>query len=153
MKKKIKLKDITLKEYDAFCLHCRDIYNQCENCPLKSVVCSSEAYLCWFYHKELYSDHFLNKVINIDKLLYFNETEKEYLHNLLKPFKGKISYITKRMFIDIKKEYLTICIKDEDGGHSIILPPFDMGTMYVKLDTNKVYSKKLLESLLEELEL
>jgi len=150
---KKKLKDVTIKEYETFCNDRCINSNNCRNCPLKSVVCSSEAYLCWIYHKDLYSNYFLNRVINIDELLYFDETEKEYLHNLLKPFKGKISYITKGMFIDTKEEYLAICIKNEDEEHLITLPPFDRGTRYVKLETNKVYSKKLLEPLLEELKL
>lgn len=155
---KKKLKDITLKEYENFYeKNCkRNTNHNCNQCVLKSTICSPGLLGCWIYHKEMYNKRFLNQVIDLDRLVYFDETEKKYLHNLLRPFKGRIVYIVKASATDTKKEYLAIGISSFENGnaeHSIVLPPFDRGTMYLDLEVNKVYSVDLLKPLLKELDL
>lgn len=155
---KKKLKDITIKEYENFYeKNCKERKN-CEHCCLLNPIiwCNPRFLNCWIYHKEIFNKRFLNQVVDLDPLVYFDETEKEYLHNLLRPFKGRIVYIVKASATDIKKEYLAIGISSFENGnaeHSIVLPPFDRGTMYLDLEVNKVYSSNLLKPLLKELDL
>lgn len=155
---KKKLKDITIKEYEKFYeRNCKERKN-CEHCCLLNLIngCNPRFPNCWIYYKEIFNKRFLNQVIDIDTSVYFDETEKKYLHNLLRPFKGRIVYIVKASATDTKKEYLAIGISSFENGkaeHSIVLPPFDRGTMYLDLEVNKVYSSDLLKPLLKELDL
>lgn len=153
---KKKLKDVTIKEYEKFRNKCSGIKADCQKCPLKLVDCNPISGHCWIYRKELYNKRFLNQIIDVDTSIYFDETEKKYLHNLLRPFKGRIVYITKASHTDTKKEYLAIGISSFENGnaeYSIVLPPFDRGTMYLDLEVNKVYASNLLKPLLKELDL
>ena len=156
---KKKLKDITLKEYERFYeKNCKEERKTCEHCCLLNPIiwCNPRFLNCWIYHKEIFNKRFLNQVINLDRLVYFDETETKYLHNLLRPFKGRIVYIVKASATDTKKEYLAIGISSFENGnaeHSIVLPPFDRDTMYLDLEVNKVYSSNLPKPLLKELDL
>ena len=73
--------------------------------------------------------------------------EKEYLSNVIKPFKHKVKGIRKGEIYDNEdkqgKEYITIYIKND---FSINLPNFKKNTMYKNMEINKAYT-------LEELEL
>ena len=66
--------------------------------------------------------------------------EKEYLSNVIKPFKHKVKGIRKGEFYnnedEQEKEYITIYIKND---FSIYLPNFKKNTMYKNMEINKAY--------------
>lgn len=67
--------------------------------------------------------------------------EKEYLSNVIKPFKYKVKGIRKGKICDNEdeqeKEYITIYIKND---FSINLPNFKKNTMYKNMEINKAYT-------------
>lgn len=74
-----------------------------------------------------------------------DEKEKEYLSNIIKPFKNRILGIIKETTacvspVRIKKmEQIVIKVKNE---YSIIMPVFKKNTMYKNMKTNKQYTLK-----------
>ena len=75
-KKKVKLKDLTKAQYKYFCRRYydpNDLYGNnnpnyfdgaaCNTCPCADVNCSLTLDNCRFYHKDLYSDKFLNQYV------------------------------------------------------------------------------------------
>lgn len=90
-----------------------------------------------------------NKVINAAckdaKYLYkesiLNKTEKEYILNIIKPFKNKICYIVKyKSICPNNEEYLQICVKSYN--RYINLPTFARGSMYNNMKLAHAYSLK-----------
>ena len=66
-----------------------------------------------------------------------DEEEKEYLLNIIKPFKDKVRYIYKRG--ELRGEYIIIeIVKDS----TIIFPYFKKNTMYKGMEANKRYTLK-----------
>lgn len=102
--------------------------------------------------KELKDKHycFLNqgKIIKIEeptyKIVYevkpeiLDEAEKKYLRSVIKPFKEKVTYISK-LHTREDKEFISINLKN---GDYIDLPLFKENTMYKKLIINKDYTLK-----------
>ena len=67
-----------------------------------------------------------------------DKAEKKYLFNIIRPFRDKVNYITKK--IDGNKcEYITIVLHKCMG---IFLPSFEGGTMYKGMELNKKYNLK-----------
>ena len=69
------------------------------------------------------------------------EKEKEYLSNVIKPFRNRIIYIEKYYLGD--REYIEICLKhfmDDDNYETLVLPEFEKGTMYNGMELNKEYT-------------
>ena len=70
-----------------------------------------------------------------------NDDEKEYLGNVIKPFRNRVIYIIKDECT--LGEYLEICLRHYDDGcssYSIILPYFKKGTMYKGMELDKEYT-------------
>ena len=72
----------------------------------------------------------------IKKIL--DEKEKEYLNNVIKPFRDKVTVIKKKRYIteEYTEEYIVIEIK-EDTPTSF--PLFKKGTMYKGMEVGKGY--------------
>lgn len=68
-----------------------------------------------------------------------DDAEKEYLLNVIKPFKDKVKYIKKIMNFKGDKIYISIQIKNEP---SVELPYFYKNTMYKGMEANKEYTLK-----------
>ena len=64
-----------------------------------------------------------------------DEEEKEYLTNVIKPFRNKVEYIIKRIFR--KEEYIKIVIKNDCDMY---FPSFKKGTMYKGMEEEKEYT-------------
>lgn len=64
-----------------------------------------------------------------------DETEKEYLNNVIKPFREKVTSIQKDG--NRLKEYIKICIKNDAN---IGLPDFETDTMYKGMKIYKEYT-------------
>ena len=68
-KKKVKLRDLTKEQYKEYEKHCEEGCAEriCDKCPFREVNCDLNNDTCWFYHKDLYSDKFLNQEIEIEE--------------------------------------------------------------------------------------
>lgn len=73
-----------------------------------------------------------NYVEIIEEIL--NAKEKEYLSNVIRPFRNKVDCIIKKNFA---KDYIYVHLNNND---SISLPFFEKGTMYKNMELNKEYS-------------
>ena len=62
-KKKVKLRDLTKEQYREYEKGCAD--RICAKCPFVVVECNSQNGNCWFYHKDLYNNKFLDQEIEI----------------------------------------------------------------------------------------
>ena len=58
---KIKLRDLTEEQYEKDCEK-----RICAECPFHDVECDSKYDNCWFKHKDLYSDKFLDREVEIE---------------------------------------------------------------------------------------
>ncbi len=146
MKIKKKLKDITIKEYiywkEKNC--CRD-NKYCDSCPFTSANCYSNDKNSWVNNKNLFSNEFLNQEIEIEKRDILTEKEKEYLRNVIKPFKDRVKNIAKQNDTD-SYEYISIGVSypiNKSNGCDtdyIWLPSFESGTMYKNMEVEKKYT-------------
>lgn len=59
--KKVKLRDLTEEQYREY--DCEE--RICDECPFSKVECNLKYDNCWFKHKELYNDKFLDQEIEI----------------------------------------------------------------------------------------
>ena len=139
MKKKIKIRDLTKEQYDKYLDGiCPD--TRCSSCPFGNVECVGAT--CWFNHKDLYSDKFLNQEIEIEIPELLDKEEKEYLENVVRPFKDRVIYVRKGVAWD--EEFIRIRINsfDDEGFEEIDFPFFKKGTMYIGLKLNREYKLK-----------
>ena len=76
-----------------------------------------------------------------------NKEEKEYLSDVIRPFRKKVECIVKRDTQDQQYEYISIFYEDIHNSEGIIyLPCFEAGMVYKDMELDKPYT-------LEELEL
>lgn len=69
-----------------------------------------------------------------------NKQEKQYLENVVKPFKNRVKYIAKhKELFNGDLEYIMISVRDD---YSIFLPKFKSGSMYNGMEANKTYTLK-----------
>ena len=150
MKVKKKLKDLTFEEYkdwnDENCSGeiCDSSDNTCEFCPFTSVICNGSDKKIWVNNKDLYSDKFLNQEIELEKPDILDRKEKEYLQNVIKPFRNRVKSIAKQNDIN-GYEYISIGVSFRVGisnfnTEHIWLPYFERGTMYKNMEVGKKYS-------------
>ena len=99
----------------------------------ESGLYDNDSYLCTYSLKKL-----LTGQCEIEKPI-LDKVEKRYLENLLRPFKNRVTYVTKRKGLDKKLEYLNICVDKDDV---IFLPYFEDDTMYKGMKPEKEYTLK-----------
>lgn len=154
---KKKLRDLTFEEYkDWKFKNCTPI-KTCTKCEFGCVTCSwfPNEKTCWVYNKDSYSDKFLNQETEIE-IDILDKVEKEYLRNVIKPFKNNIQYIIKQTGPDYSDtEYITTFINsitDTDwlDQEYIVVPFFKKGTMYKNMEIGKKYTLEELGLFLEE---
>lgn len=98
----------------------------------RSNSCYGVRYKGWRY-SYWFTVHDLEEVKDI-----LTAKEKEYLSNIIKPFRDKVTKIEKfEDSRDRQKKYITIYIKDD---FAINLPNFKKNTMYKNMEINKVYT-------------
>lgn len=98
-------------------------------CPVKCLSTSDLNFGTW----ELYKKSILDK------------KEKEYLNNVIKPFKNKVSYIAKdKLLISSSKDvFIQICVKSYISMYEYIsLPTFNIDSMYNNMQLGYKYSLK-----------
>lgn len=150
MKKKIKLRDLTEEQYKTWIKnHCD--FEYCDKCPFKKIYCVSTNEISWIKNKDLYSDKFLNKEVEIeieDEPL-LTKKEKEYLEGVIRPFKDRVKFVIKRgdfpfmpnctnIEISLSRFDNKYCIK------TIHLPYFEINSQYKNLKLNERYTLKQL---------
>ena len=147
MKIKKKLRDLTFEEYkDWKFKNCTPI-KTCTKCEFGCVTCSwfPNEKTCWVYNKNSYSDKFLNQETEIE-IDILDKVEKEYLRNVIKPFRNNIQYIIKQTGPNhFNTEYITIFINttpniDWVGQEYIVFPMFKKGTMYKNMEVDRKYT-------------
>lgn len=85
-----------------------------------------------------YWDFTVHDLEEVEDIL--DKKEKEYLSNVIKPFKNKVANIEKFEYNrDRLKEFITISIKND---YAINLPNFKKNTMYKNMKINKQYTLK-----------
>ena len=80
---------------------------------------------------ELYKDPILTK------------EEKEYLNNVIKPFKNRVYYIIKHKHLCVlNEEFIQICVRsyNDELDEDINLPLFVKGSMYKNMKEGRRYS-------------
>lgn len=154
MKIKKKLKDLTFEEYKDWKFE-NCIGKNCARCAFGCVNCSwvPDKYICegdtrggdicWINNKDSYSDEFLNQEIEIG-INTLNKVEKEYLRNVIKPFRNRVKYITKEAEIN-GYECIVMDVTNPIVGYYfdteyIYLPYFGRGTMYTNMKVGKKYT-------------
>lgn len=146
---KKKLRDLTKEDYEKWTNKmCGEI--SCKDCIFNKAQCSEPSdEASWVNNKDLYSDKFLDQEIEIDTAI-LNTEEKEYLANIIKPFKDKVICIKKQLLniISLKSVcrpsyYINIQVKDEffaNGSQNIELVRFEENTMYQGMEIDKQYT-------------
>lgn len=112
----------------------------CDICPFKSVNCDLNDKNSWVNNKDLYTSKFLNQEIELDFKDILTNEEKEYLKNVIKPFKDSISCIYKSKKIP-DKEFIRIILEND----LMDFPTFTEDTMYKGMITYKRYTLKDLD--------
>ena len=138
MKKKIKLRDMTVEQWDDYRNECR---GDCDKCVFCFGNCFySDRKKSWINHKEMYSDKFLDQEVEIEVLDILTKEEKEYLANVIKPFRDRVCYIKKvecinKYFISIKINSKFLNCEEE-----YIALPFFQNEMYKGMKSDKDYT-------------
>lgn len=70
-----------------------------------------------------------------EPILY--DAEREYLSAVIKPFRGKVSYISKQNTLNSPMEFIHIDLSD---GDSADFPNFKADTMYKGMEIDKYYT-------------
>lgn len=118
---------------------------ECNVCPFKSVNCNLYDEDSWVNNKNLFSNEFLNQELEINTPDILDKQEKEYLRNVIKPFRNRVKYITKETEINAY-EFLTMDVINPlnasfyFGTEYISLPYFKQGTMYNNMKVGKKYT-------------
>lgn len=142
MKKKIKLRDLTVEQWNSYRNECM---GSCDKCVFSFAVCyDSDIKTSWINNKNLYSDKFLDQEIEInipDTPDTLDEIEKEYLSAVIKPFRNRVVYI-KKVNCTNNRYYLSIKISSKLTLSKIeffYLPLFQ-NDIYKGMETNKEYT-------------
>ena len=146
MKIKKKLKDITIKEYIDWKEKNCSRHDKCDSCPFKSANCYSNDKNSWVSNKDLFSNKFLNQEIEIEKRDILDRKEKQYLQNVIKPFRDRVKSIAKQNYTN-GYDYISISVSypindcfDCFGTDSLFLPIFKSGTMYNNMKVGRKYT-------------
>lgn len=86
-------------------------------------------------------DGLLTGRLEIEKPI-LDDSEKDYLENVLRPFKDGVTYVEKLKAGDPNYEYIGFKVASDDPGYFswCYLPCFREGTMYKNMELDKYYS-------------
>ena len=82
----------------------------------------------------------LEGTYEIVKIPILDEAEKEYLSNIIKPFRDRVKCISKNRFDDFEYIYITYFNKLGNKDYVLDLSIFEDGAMYKGMETNKHYT-------------
>ena len=139
MKIRKKLRDLSVEELDQYCSE-----NGCTSCALRWLSCSS-GFEAIRKHKDIFNDKFLDQKVEIEVPDILDEKEKEYLGNVIKPFKDRIISVVKNVACAAANAAY-ICIFVRPSVHSALvndvinLPIFAKDTMYKNMQCDVEYT-------------
>lgn len=101
-----------------------------------AIICNSD--FQYRYTKEMIAE--VKKPIEYETIYkrkepILDDKEKEYLGNIIRPFRDKVEYIVKRTVCE-EKEYISISLNND----TVILPNFKRNTMYKNMKADKDYT-------------
>lgn len=96
-------------------------------------------YYCRYFNFTGYSDKEETVIIE-EKIL--EEKEKEYLSNVIKPFRKRIKYISMDKYVDDCIIRITLTHYNKNYDDNILLPDFKNGSMYKRMEIGKQYTLK-----------
>jgi len=106
----------------------------------------SESENAYYFKSMCEFNHIFKDVKPGDKPICFrrpilDDTEREYLKTVFKPFASRIKYVAKQRCegIWVGMEYIKVLMEDPDGD-STCFPVFKTGTMYKSMEPNKAYT-------------
>lgn len=101
-------------------------------------ICFSDAFIL----KCLYTHDLNHGTWQLYKEPILDEEEKEYLNNVIKPFKNKVRYIVKyKSLFSFNEDYIQIYVKKSDNPY-LNLPTFISDSMYKNMEICLKYSLK-----------
>ena len=139
MKIKKKIRDLSVEELNQYCSE-----NWCTSCALRWLSCSGD-FEAIKKHKDIFSDKFLDQKIEIEVPDILDEKEKEYLSNVIKPFRDRIISVMKLESITTPNAFY-ICIFVRPSVHMILgddsirLPLFAKDSMYKNMQYDVEYT-------------
>lgn len=136
-----KLRNITDEEFHDWS-HRECDPGKCMNCVFYSVNCDNgESSGSWLKHKDMYSDKFLDQIIEVRVPDILTNEEKEYLSTVIKPYRDKITYIEKvNDLIPLKRKFIRIGYYESNVEHSANFPNLPNNEMYKGMKENKPYT-------------
>lgn len=139
MKIKKKIRDLSVEELNQYCSE-----NGCTSCALRWLSCSQD-FEAIRKHKDIFNDKFLDQKIEIEVSDILDEKEKEYLSNVIKPFRDRVISVVKNVACTAANAAY-ICIFVRPSVHSALvndvinLPIFAKDIMYKNMCPNKEYT-------------
>ena len=96
---------------------------------------------CEGFNCEGCGERFLKWLLEECKEPVLDEAERKYLSEVIRPFRKKITYISKVIHYGADRQHISIVIKDKGTPrYSLNLPDFDKDTMYKGMEINKAYT-------------
>ena len=139
MKIRKKLRDLSVEELEQYCSE-----NGCASCALRWLSCSRD-FEAIKKHKDIFNDKFLDQKIEIEMPDILDEKEKEYLSNVIKPFRDRIISVMKLESITTPNAFY-ICIFVRPNVHMVLgddtlrFPLFAKDTMYKNMQYDVEYT-------------
>lgn len=130
---KIKLKDMTEEQYKKW-------YDTnphfCVNCPFFKSNCGLDDTYCWVINKDLYSDKFLNQEIEIidENEPILTDEEREYLSNVIRPFRDNVEWVIKH---SENNQFIEFRTNDDTLACFLI---FEKNKYYENMESSKKYT-------------
>lgn len=139
MKIRKKLRDLSVEELDQYCSG-----NGCASCALRWLSCSS-GFEAIREHKDIFNDKFLDQKVEIEMPDILDEKEKEYLGNVIKPFRDRIISVVKNVACTATNAaYICIFVRPNVhmvlGDDTLRLPLFAKNTMYKNMQFDVEYT-------------
>ena len=138
MKIKKKIRDLSVEELNQYCSE-----NGCTSCAFRWLSCTRH-FEAIRKHKDIFNDKFLDQKIEIEVPDILDEKEKEYLGNVIKPFRDRVTKIAK--FETIRGDAAYICIFVRPNVHMVFgddtlrLPLFAKDTIYKNMQFDVEYT-------------
>ena len=139
MKIKKKIRDLSVEELNQYCSE-----NGCTSCALRWLSCSQD-FEAIRKHKDIFNDKFLDQKVEIEVPDILDEKEKEYLGNVIKPFRDRVISVVKNVACTATNAaYICIFVRPNVhmvfGDDTLRLPLFAKNTMYKNMQFDVEYT-------------
>ena len=96
---------------------------------------------CEGFNCEGCEERFLKWLLEECKESVLDEVERKYLSEVIRPFRKKITYISKVIHYGADRQYISITTKDKDGFIDCLnFPDFKKDTMYKGMKIDRPYT-------------